>query len=48
MERGNHRCRRGAKQGLLPLEIANNGIRSMVFYTTGDGGRTWTNLLKSR
>lgn len=31
----------GAKQGLLPLEIVNNGVRSMVFYTTGDGGDSW-------
>jgi photosystem II stability/assembly factor-like uncharacterized protein len=28
-------------KGILPLEIVDDGIRSMVFYTSDNGGRTW-------
>jgi photosystem II stability/assembly factor-like uncharacterized protein len=28
-------------EGLLPLEIVRNGVRSMVFYTSNDGGGRW-------
>ncbi|WP_342481004.1 hypothetical protein NST07_02540 [Paenibacillus sp. FSL L8-0340] len=29
------------KDGVLPLEIVLNGVKSMVFYTSNNGGETW-------
>lgn len=32
---------KNSRDGVLPLEIVRSGVRSMVFYTTNNGGETW-------